>query len=521
MTYFYDDANNLIRTEFPNNTVEIRRYDDLNRSLEIETLFVDPNTGIETTLSGFEYEINDIGHRLSVTEATGRVVSYVYDDLYRLVQETISDPNDTVNDERVIRYVYDNVGNRLSRDDSVEGLTSYVYDKNDRLQTEMLTVDNTVTETIIYSYDENGNLIQRMKNDTETISYAWNDENRLIRVEQPDGNVVTYAYDTEGVRVKETVNGETTKYLIDNTLLYAQVLEEIKSDDLVSSYVYGHDLISKTHGNNQLFYHVDGLGSTRALTNIGGDVTDVYTYEAFGKLISATETAQNSYLFAGEQFDQNLNSYYLRQRYFEPNTGRFYSRDPFFGFLTEPSSLQKYSYVGADPVNWTDPSGLFRLLTALQVATILAASTTVGYLALPKAKISTVSPILNSLQLMTPAQRDKFFANYRHLSRELQEDDIKPEGEEDDQGRRCFAGHVPRAGGNAETNAYATQVTGSLSDYFGMNRQAIAIQYDGLTPGTRSVWEAKFGYAHIPSNTFLTGQDSVVFERMFEKVVMQ
>jgi hypothetical protein len=41
--------------------------------------------------------------------------------------------------------------------------------------------------------------------------------------------------------------------------------------------------------------------------------------------------------------------------------GRFLSSDPFEGWLTDPLSLTNYSYVHGNPVNATDPSGLFTM----------------------------------------------------------------------------------------------------------------------------------------------------------------
>ncbi|NEQ99797.1 MAG: hypothetical protein F6K30_24355 [Cyanothece sp. SIO2G6] len=120
----------------------------------------------------------------------------------------------------------------------------------------------------------------------------------------------------------------------------------------------GHDLIAQHRGDDTYFYHVDGLGSTRLLTDIDGAVTDRYWYDAYGELISSLGDTENSYLYTGEQFDEALGEYYLRARYYDPDSGRFVSRDPFEGFLTDPLSLAKYPYVHGNPVNSTDPSGL-------------------------------------------------------------------------------------------------------------------------------------------------------------------
>jgi RHS repeat-associated protein len=89
-------------------------------------------------------------------------------------------------------------------------------------------------------------------------------------------------------------------------------------------------------------YVFDGHGSVRALTNAAGAVTDTYDYDAFGNLLHSTGTTPNNYLFAGEQFDPNLNLYYNRARYLSTNTGRFWTMDDDEGNGYEPASLHKY-----------------------------------------------------------------------------------------------------------------------------------------------------------------------------------
>jgi RHS repeat-associated protein len=104
---------------------------------------------------------------------------------------------------------------------------------------------------------------------------------------------------------------------------------------------------------------VDGLGSTRGLTDGAGNVTDTYSYDAFGNLVASAGGTANNYLFAGEQFDPNLGDYYLRQRYYNPGVGRFTRRDTYEGTLEDPITLHKYLYGNANPVTYTDPTGLF------------------------------------------------------------------------------------------------------------------------------------------------------------------
>ena len=82
-----------------------------------------------------------------------------------------------------------------------------------------------------------------------------------------------------------------------------------------------------------------------------------YTYDAFGEEKGRSGSTENNYLFAGEQFDEELEEYYLRQRYYDVESGRFIRRDVYEGKQGEPLTLHKYMYAHANPVNLTDPSG--------------------------------------------------------------------------------------------------------------------------------------------------------------------
>ena len=180
----------------------------------------------------------------------------------------------------------------------------------------------------------------------------------MVGVSAPNLSI-SYAYDADGVRVSKTVNGVKTEFLVDNNRDYAQVLEESVNGLVAASYVYGLDLISQERGSADSFYLVDGLGSTRGLTDGAGNVTDTYSYDAFGNLGGVSGGTKNDYLFAGEQFDGGLGQYYLRQRYYDSRSGRFTRRDTYEGSLSDPISLHKYLYGNANPVTYTDPSGLF------------------------------------------------------------------------------------------------------------------------------------------------------------------
>ena len=303
-TYSYDPVGNPVTTLLPNGALELREYDSLNR-----LTFVQHTDATSAVIASYRYTLDSTGRRLAVEEQNRRRVEYDYDDFYRLVGEDVYDLGDVV-PSRTTSYVYDVVGNRLSRDDSVEGLTEYEYDDNDRL-----TVQTRGTDVTEYAHDDSGNLIAERVNGVLTASYEWDSENRLVAADTDgDGAIdAEYEYDPNGNRVSQTVDGQQTRFLLDLNRPLPQVLVEYEPSGIIrASYAYGRDLISQNRGGETSYYHTDGLGSTRALTGTSGLLTDRYTYDAFGQLLSQLGTTVNLYRFAGEQYDSMLGRYHLR-----------------------------------------------------------------------------------------------------------------------------------------------------------------------------------------------------------------
>jgi RHS repeat-associated protein len=168
---------------------------------------------------------------------------------------------------------------------------------------------------------------------------------------------------------------------VDHNRDYAQVIKETNGTDSID-YLYGDDLIRQSRNGTESYYLYDGLGSTRALADSSGTVTDRYDYEAFGQPLNRTGTTDNSYLFTGEQYDSNLDNYYLRARYYDPDLGGFTQMDTFPGFVEDPLTLNAYIYTKDDPVNNTDPSGKFLagLSASQSIVAILTVSSAVAVL---------------------------------------------------------------------------------------------------------------------------------------------
>jgi RHS repeat-associated protein len=323
--------------------IRINNYDLINHLVKQET---SNSTGV---IAGYTYTLDAGGKKVELLENNGRKVDYSYDKIDRLLTEQITD---STNGNRTTGYVYDPIGNRLSKTDSVAGVTTYVYDNNDRLLTE-----TNGSKMITSTYDNNGNNLTR-GDGTSLTTNSWDVENRLIR-SVTDGSTTIYRYDANGVRVSSKTDGVETRYLVDRNRPHASVVMEYDlNGNSIVDYTYGIGLISQHRGSVTSFYHADGLGSTRLLTDSSGSVTDAYVYDAYGTLLSSSGTTTNSYLYTGEQYDKNLGEYYLRARYYSSSQGRFTGRDPFDGMLSEPLSLNKYAYVHGNPINSTDPTGM-------------------------------------------------------------------------------------------------------------------------------------------------------------------
>jgi len=304
--YTYDAVGNRKTMAHPNNTVAAYQYDSLNRLTYLE------NSGPNGVISSYQYTLGPAGNRRKIVENNGDVCEYEYDNLYRLTRESRTGEN-----AYWIEYTYDAFGNRLTMDTGLVE-TAYSYDANDRLQEEV-----TGTEITHYSWDANGNMIGK-DGPTDDWTYAWNYDNKMAGATKNGLLEASYAYDFRGERIYKANASDETAFLIDNNNQtgYSQALRETGSSNVEKvAYTFGDDLISQKR-NEISFLHYDGLGSTRALTSVSSNITDTFSYLAFGSLLNRTGQTKSTHLFTGEAYDFNLGFYYLRARSLSENRFR-------------------------------------------------------------------------------------------------------------------------------------------------------------------------------------------------------
>ncbi len=259
--------------------------------------------------------------------------AYSYDKLYRLTGATLTEGGATI---RATSYTYDPVGNRLTR---VRGVTTnYSYDRADRI---------TLAGGTGYVVNANGNLTGRGAD-----TFAYDQANRLKQATVA-GTTASYVWDGDGKRLSSTVGAATTTWIYDVNRGLPVVLQ-----DGTRSYVWGLGLAYSVQGTTVDYYHADGLGSVRALTDGAGAVVQTYETDEFGVPTEVAGSRTQAFQYTGEQRDGESGLVYLRARMYEPQLGRFLQRDPVSGYKRSPASLHRYAYARANPCTLVDPTGL-------------------------------------------------------------------------------------------------------------------------------------------------------------------
>jgi RHS repeat-associated protein len=71
-----------------------------------------------------------------------------------------------------------------------------------------------------------------------------------------------------------------------------------------------------------------------------------------------TDSCSTSYKFTGYERDTETGLDYAFARYYNQRLARFMSGDPLGGDTGDPQSLNRYAYVGNNPINFVDPAGM-------------------------------------------------------------------------------------------------------------------------------------------------------------------
>lgn len=272
----------------------------------------------------------------------------------------LSDNNGTA-----LTYAYDATGRLVSALDSASngfGSLAWTYDKNGNRQSE---TRNSATMPYVYSppnwlYQKGAETRPRTANgntlSTSTASFAYDGFNRLAS-SQTAAETTTYTYNALGERIrKQNQNGLSTSfhYGPDGELLYEQ---DQAGNTKVYVWLDGRPLARIDNDASIYYYHVDHLGTPQAMTNQSGTTVWKADYEPFGKATVTVNTVENNLRSIGQYFDRETNLHYNYFRDYDPTTGRYIEADP----IGLDGGLNVYTYVGGNPLSYTDPQGLFEI----------------------------------------------------------------------------------------------------------------------------------------------------------------
>jgi len=116
---------------------------------------------------------------------------------------------------------------------------------------------------------------------------------------------------------------------------------------------------SLAHAQRVEYYHLDGLGSARAITDEQGEVVERHDYLPFGEEWNP-EPGSQPRKFTGKERDEETGWDYFGARYYEASLARFTAIDPVTTFdenRVDPQRWNRYAYVRNNPMRYVDPDG--------------------------------------------------------------------------------------------------------------------------------------------------------------------
>ncbi len=192
----------------------------------------------------------------------------------------------------------------------------------------------------------------RVRTETSPSWVAWYE----VDVYSPQPYEVAFAYDGDGVRVKqENPDGTTTLFLAGGA--YEVHLNAGGQETLVRRYYGVASLRVMIEGSETYYLLTDHLGSVVAAMDSSGDLVSEQRYLPYGLARFTPGITETDSGFTGQRHLAAAGLMDYNARWYRPEISRFVSADPITQRISDPLSMNRYSYAGSNPLRYTDPSG--------------------------------------------------------------------------------------------------------------------------------------------------------------------
>jgi RHS repeat-associated protein len=223
-------------------------------------------------------------------------------------------------------------------------------------RTPRLTSSSLGSTTTAYSYDADGQRLTAQIGSTTAASASWNGADELNSYSDAAASMTSASYDAGSLRQSDTITpaggGSSSQSFVWDTVNNHLLM------DSGNAYIYTTGTAPSEQVNLATgavtYLAADSLGSVRGVVDQSGSLTATTSYDAWGNpQTPGGLTSHTPFGYAGGYTDPT-GLIYLINRYYDPATGQFISVDPDVGQTGQP-----YAYTGGDPVNATDPLGLY------------------------------------------------------------------------------------------------------------------------------------------------------------------
>lgn len=305
--------------------------------------------------------------------------TFSYSNNQELIKETGAFDND---------FTYDENSNRESANDDL-------YLNN--LLNQLYALEKA-NETINYTYDLNGNLIEK-SSATQTTSYHYDALDRLLSIEINHSIAIHFTYDAFYRRLSKTLSkwdDKTSQWIVSKTWHYIydgnrEIGAVDHNKNLLELRILGSSLVGgNQHSeigsaiaheiNGKIYAPIhDHRGNVGCLIDSeSGAIAESYRYSAFGETTIYSEDGnalkksgiKNPWQFSSKRLDTETGFIYYGKRYYDPTNGRWTSKDPLGLFDGD----NPYIFLHQNPLSQIDLYGLFSFSSAWQGVKEMAGS---------------------------------------------------------------------------------------------------------------------------------------------------